>query len=403
MAEPINSVNTGDRNNYLARLKQWLQLQVLQGNLSNAESDDTYTQTEQLLHATSTGGGWGRRPFYLNDYESVVNLDPLAENPLNVPQLPSYTKVMSVPTTEWRANIRATTDTALGRIATRQSNLANYIPQLNEYLQYSTSKGQITEAERQQIISSETRQLQSGVSPQELPNYSGVQGFMSYQEQQPQRQQQIALRDWTSARAVENAQQSQEQYSPWGNNPVGWGMGRVSQENQQRWMQQDPTDLSAMTTVSPQNMETYLRIQEPRWEAVRNQQLAQLTEPYNWVQKKERELMPNPYTQELEAAGWGRGYQTATTEIETPAWLAGMAGLKAGTPLTKNVNLRTPSAQQWQSYTPTQQEMYAGYTNWAGGRSYADITAEMTKMLPYTPRGAGVSTWRPVTQRTGRG
>lgn len=189
------------------------------------------------------------------------------------------------------------------------------------------------------------------------------------------------------------------------------------------------------------------------FEAERQAALGGLTAPRNWIRRWQIEHMVNPYKEWEESAkrarkkGWigtapietlmetapGQrpvvgtarepiGYKPTPEEEASyrqyrlaglkegkvpkepekappvPGWLTQFVpGLTAGQTLEK-MPVRTPSGQAWAKLPPSQREMLAGYTEWAGGRPYEDIYEAMMRARPATPVGATRPTWIPPRQ-----
>ncbi len=72
------------------------------------------------------------------------------------------------------------------------------------------------------------------------------------------------------------------------------------------------------------------------------------------------------------------------TAPPTPSWLSRLTEgqLRAGEPIRKNVEVRTPSLQQWTATPYSERQGFRGFTEWAGGRPYSDILSEMEMMAP---------------------
>ena len=99
-----------------------------------------------------------------------------------------------------------------------------------------------------------------------------------------------------------------------------------------------------------------------------------------------------------ERAKMGGGPPEKAPPPAAPGWLAKLVpGLVTGEPIRQKA-IPTPSPQQWAALPPSQQAMYAGYADWAGGRPYEDIMWHMKSMLPREPAGIRSKRWTPARQ-----
>jgi hypothetical protein len=88
---------------------------------------------------------------------------------------------------------------------------------------------------------------------------------------------------------------------------------------------------------------------------------------------------------------------TRPTTPPAPPWLPEFVpSQRTGQPITK-APITTPSGQQWMAAPPTVQQGLAGYGTWAG-YNLPDILAQMYRMQPQTPLGAGRQGWAPAYQ-----
>jgi len=66
-------------------------------------------------------------------------------------------------------------------------------------------------------------------------------------------------------------------------------------------------------------------------------------------------------------------------------------------PVSKDMELKTPSGQLWNSWKPTQQEEWRQLVEWCG-KNPEDYLAHMRQMLPKTPSGVERIRYRPHDQ-----
>jgi hypothetical protein len=66
-------------------------------------------------------------------------------------------------------------------------------------------------------------------------------------------------------------------------------------------------------------------------------------------------------------------------------------------PVSKDMELKTPSGQLWNSWTPTQREEWRQLVEWCG-KNPEDYLAHMRRMLPKTPSGVERIRYRPHDQ-----
>ena len=86
------------------------------------------------------------------------------------------------------------------------------------------------------------------------------------------------------------------------------------------------------------------------------------------------------------------------TTPPAPSWLAQFVPSQAaGRPITK-ARIPTPSGQQLATMPWSQEMQLAGYAEWAGGRSWADILRHAAMMQPEAVRGGTTKRYAPAGQ-----
>ena len=76
----------------------------------------------------------------------------------------------------------------------------------------------------------------------------------------------------------------------------------------------------------------------------------------------------------------------ASVPQQLQQFIGGRTNLPQG--LKGNINVTTPSGQQWNRLGSTQRQQFAGLVDFAGNRSFADVLDQMVTMQPGTPSGA---------------
>ncbi len=317
--------------------------------------------------------------------------------------------------------LKRTTQTYQATKAGRESAARTYLPQLNDFLNWSVRQGQITSEQAKQQLQWEQTQIQQGIAVKDLPNYQGIQ---SYQDWHP-RATPEQIKDWSKNNFIATPDMDVKEREALNEYKVNTFMETQAleehQKSQEQWQSDMRSQASGQRILGSADQLEYQAWQARQiplanaWEENRRRELRNLPKDYGWL--RAWELLKgkdsvNPYV-------WNRQQQEerdiASSELgnlpvdernrilaeraspPTPAFLANMfPELKVGQPLQK-VNVPPPSGQQWTGLSPREQQMWAGFADWSGG-SYEDLLGQMEIRQPVTPpAGRG---WRPAQQRT---
>ncbi len=369
---------------YLASLRKVLKAQVELGNLDDTTGKSIYESWNKQLTTSRGVGMW--RGFAPIPKEAPYYKDILSRNAFD----------LSMWLGDLQKDVVSYKQKQTQTFAKTEAAKREYLPALEQYLQYSEGKEWITPEQHKDILSGEQSQLEQGVNPDYLSNFQNVQNFLQSQQQTQEEQKQSWLQN---KGAMEGVTDVQKKIADWQDIGVG-RHGNLPSAG----------DLEIMKWNRLSN----------DWEAQKENALQSMgNEPYYWIKKWQIEHAKNPYLtgtaleeRDLAAAARGQTYTLgeqarlkewaeAQQAPPTPSWLTKLQPmLQAGKPITQ-LPLNAPSMQIWNKIMPSEQEQYAGYVNYAGG-NLNDLLTQTRMMLPQTPVGAGNVSWRPAYQRVGR-
>jgi|6_EtaG_2_1085325.scaffolds.fasta_scaffold01346_2 hypothetical protein len=125
---------------------------------------------------------------------------------------------------------------------------------------------------------------------------------------------------------------------------------------------------------------------------------------HQWASNREHPDFANVTPEEQRAlmavameSGFGdKPAPPAPTMPEIPRWLQTASGITGRVPKTRQPML-TPSGQSWSRLNPTQREMFAGLSDFAGERPFEDVIGQTQSMLPQAP-SLGSNRWSAALQ-----
>lgn len=97
----------------------------------------------------------------------------------------------------------------------------------------------------------------------------------------------------------------------------------------------------------------------------------------------------------LQPKNWIEEYKAKHGELPLlPSYLRPVAEFPpVDKPISKDMEIKVASGQYWNSLSPSQQDRLLELVEWSG-QDPRDYIAQMRKMLPKTPKGAGNIRWR---------